>query len=80
MTINQEDCVAALGGLSDALAADGYLLSLSVQDADKVRVAVEAGPDACADCLVPKGVFEGILRSKLPTEVGAIELVYPVTH
>ncbi len=55
----------ALAPLAEALEADGYEL-IAEQTADRsARVEVRATPDACADCLVPREVFAGILRTRL---------------
>ncbi|WP_432842608.1 hypothetical protein [Dactylosporangium sp. CA-092794] len=70
----------ALSPLTTALRADGYLLHLAVADGGGLRVRVEAGPDACADCLVPKPLFASILRDRLGeagVTVGELALEYP---
>jgi hypothetical protein len=60
----------ALQGFRDMLAADGYELNWSVTGQDavtgqgKVRIQIVAGPDACADCLVPLPVIEGIIPTR----------------
>ena len=72
---------AALAPIVTMLQADGYGLSVDIVP-DALRVAVSAGPDACEECLVPKPVFEAVLRSTLekagialgPT---TIDLTYP---
>ncbi|MQA09859.1 MAG: hypothetical protein GEU98_15170 [Pseudonocardiaceae bacterium] len=70
--INEE----ALAELRATLEADGYRL-----DADEVegriRVQVSATSEACADCLVPKPVFLGILRNSLGVSEQSIDLTYP---
>ena len=44
-------------------------------------MSVEAGPDACADCLVPKQVMEGILTDALQgTEFTVNRLEMPADH
>jgi hypothetical protein len=55
----------ALRGFRDMLAADGYELNWSVTGGDKVRIQIVAGADACADCLVPLPVIEGIMTDAL---------------
>jgi hypothetical protein len=55
----------ALQGLRDALGADGYRLDYAVQSGRELVVSVRAGADACADCLVPRQVMEGILTDAL---------------
>jgi hypothetical protein len=72
---------SALATMVDTLAADGYRLDISVPDAPegsppKVRLVVTAGPDACAECLVPKQVFSDIASAALGGRF-AVELHYP---
>ena len=55
----------ALQGLRDLLGADGYRLGYAVHGGRELAVSVEAGPDACAECLVPKQVMEGIVTDAL---------------
>ena len=70
----------ALASLGEMLAADGYELDLREESADVLIAEIKAGPDACADCLVPqemmRGYFASALRSALdmPPEV---QLIYP---
>jgi hypothetical protein len=56
---------AALRGFRDMLAADGYLLNWSLTEPQRVLIQIEAGPQACADCLVPLPVIEGIMTDAL---------------
>jgi hypothetical protein len=49
----------------DMLATDGYTLSWSVSGQDRVVVQIDAGPDACADCLVPLPIMEAIMSDAL---------------
>ena len=46
---------------------------------DQVRVTITAGPDACADCLVPENLMRGILGQALGVPQDAIDLAYPST-
>lgn len=55
----------ALAEFRDMLAADGYELNWSVSSGDKVQIQIVAGADACADCLVPLPVIEGIMTDAL---------------
>lgn len=70
----------ALAPLSHTLAADGYRLVAAVTGPGAVRLEVEAGPDACAECLVPKEVFSGIAAQRLAATGGHwdIDLRYPI--
>jgi hypothetical protein len=68
----------ALQGFRDMLASDGYTLSWSVTDADAVVVQIEAGPDACSDCLAPRPVMETIMSKALePTPYALDHIVLP---
>jgi hypothetical protein len=68
----------ALQGFRDMLASDGYTLSWSVTDQGGVVVRIAAGPDACADCLVPRPVMEAIMSKALePTPYALDHVVLP---
>jgi hypothetical protein len=67
----------ALRGLRETLAADGYELTWSMEQADLIGIRVLAGPDACADCLVPPELMRSIVDGELdttPYRVGSISL------
>jgi hypothetical protein len=55
----------AFARFRDMLASDGYTLGWSVTGQDRVIVRIEAGPEACADCLVPLPVMEAIMSDAL---------------
>jgi hypothetical protein len=55
----------ALQEFRDMLAADGYELNWTVTGQDKVQIQIVAGADACADCLVPLPIIEGIMTDAL---------------
>jgi hypothetical protein len=66
----------ALRGLRDMLATDGYELRWSLSSPGTVLVRVVAG--ACADCLVPRPLMEGILSDALgPTPYTLDRVVLP---
>jgi hypothetical protein len=68
----------ALQGFRDMLAADGYRLNWSVTGPQRVLIQIEAGPEACADCLVPLPVIEGIMTDALaPTTYTLDRVVLP---
>jgi hypothetical protein len=68
----------ALGGFRDMLASDGYTLSWSVTGADRVVIEVEAGAEACADCLAPLPVMRQIMAKALePTPYTLDHIVLP---
>jgi len=64
------------GEIAATLAADGYHLTVA-EAGDRVRVTITAGPDACADCLVPENLMRGILGQALGVPQDAIDLTYP---
>lgn len=69
----------ALAGIRGMLAADGYDMSLRVLGTDTLGVDILAGPDACAECLVPKDIMSGIVSDALgsPAPAAHIQLSYP---
>lgn len=73
------DVEEALRPMADILQADGYRLAVSRLEGSRVRLEVLAGPDACADCLVPKEIFESIAVDHLARAGlrSAIEVHYP---
>jgi len=69
----------ALGKFREMLVSDGYDLSWELTDTGKVVVQIEAGPDACADCLVPLPIMESIMSDALaPTPYTLDHIVLPV--
>ncbi|HKT02986.1 MAG TPA: hypothetical protein VJT31_25940 [Rugosimonospora sp.] len=56
---------AALRGIRDILAADGYELAWSMEEQNRVGIRVVAGPAACADCLVPPPLMRSIVDGEL---------------
>ncbi|HMG41319.1 MAG TPA: hypothetical protein VK611_08315 [Acidimicrobiales bacterium] len=74
------DLRTALGTIESMLDADGYGLTVDQPDPGSVQLTIDARPDACEDCLVPKPLMSSIIQSTLETAgLGglAIELVYP---
>jgi hypothetical protein len=69
---------AQLAQIQSMLGPDGYELEWRSSGDDSIELEVVAGPDACAECLVPKKVMLGIVNSML-AEVGVTVsgLVYP---
>jgi hypothetical protein len=66
----------ALEVMRTALQADGYDLLVTADDQTTV-VTVTAGPDACAECLIPKGLMLDMIRSAAPDISGHVDLIYP---
>ncbi len=72
---------SALQEFREMLAADGYELSWSVTGADQVQIQIVAGADACADCLVPLPVIEGIMSDALaPTPYTLDRVLLPASE
>jgi hypothetical protein len=68
----------ALGKFREMLASDGYDLSWELTGQDKVVVQIEAGPEACEDCLVPLPIMEAIMSDALaPTPYALDHIVLP---
>jgi hypothetical protein len=59
-----------------SLEADDYRLQVTVHSG-RARVAIAAGPTACADCLVPKDLMRSMLAPVLGVPPDMIELAYP---
>lgn len=64
------------GEIAATLAADGYQMQIA-ETADRVTVTITAGPEACADCLVPENLMRGILGQALGVPENTIDLTYP---
>jgi hypothetical protein len=73
----------ALQQLRDVLTGDGYDLDWALSAGNQVAVKVVAGPDACADCLVPQPIMAAILTDALsatPYTLESIELPSGSAH
>jgi hypothetical protein len=71
--VNADMLDSALGKFRDMLASDGYDLSWSLTGQERVVVQIEAGPDACADCLVPLPIMEAIMSDALAATPYALD-------
>jgi hypothetical protein len=56
---------AALRGLRDTLAADGYELVWALEQGETIEIRVVPGSDACAECLVPPELMRSIVDNEL---------------
>jgi hypothetical protein len=63
--MSTDEVNTALQGLRDTLAADGYELVWSREEANRIGIRVVAGSDACADCLVPPELMRSIVDDQL---------------
>ncbi|WP_308257862.1 hypothetical protein [Pseudonocardia lacus] len=66
----------ALADLRRTLAADDYGLEVTRAGTD-VLARITAGPQACADCLVPPPIMRGILGRALGVAEESISVQYP---
>lgn len=73
MSIDQQQ----LDEFRKTLEADDYHLSVEVLD-DCATARIEAGPDACAECLVPKDFMRQMLSPLLGVGAENIDIAYPV--
>jgi hypothetical protein len=69
----------SLKSIQEMLQADGYDLVSHEGGSSALRLEIVAGPDACAECLVPKEVFRNIIGQYLtaPLTVDDLEITYP---
>lgn len=67
---------SALDNLRSTLAADDYQLAVVEVDSG-VEVRITAGPEACAECLVPKPLMRSVLQNALGVPEEDIVLIYP---
>lgn len=65
-----------LAPLRATLAADDYRLDVT-EDGDRIAVRISAGPESCADCLVPKPILVDIMRRALKEPDRPIDVAYP---
>jgi len=69
----------ALEKIRQSLRAEDYQLDVTMRDGG-ARVAIVAGPSACAECLVPKDLMRAMLAPALGLRPDLIELAYPREH
>lgn len=68
-----------LEGFREGLVADGYDLLVDGYADGTARLRITAGPDACAECLIPKKLMVSMLEDSLRElpEVHKVEVAYP---
>lgn len=72
--------VTALQPLAEALEVNGYELRADVTGERAARVEVVASEGVCADCLVPKEMFGGMVVAQLKEQLSeswTVEVLYP---
>lgn len=71
----------ALAKFRETMERDDYHLTWSLNDGATVTVEIEAGPDACADCLSPTPVMEAIMGEALASTPYSLDhVVLPNEH
>lgn len=73
-----------LAPVAAGLRADGYQLDAAM-GGNRLSLRVSATDDACEDCLVPKSVMEGVVRSSLRRQGVAVDdldvvITYPADN
>lgn len=66
-----------LDALRSSLEADDYRLALELEG-DAAKAVITAGPDACAECLVPKDLMRQMLSPMIGVPAESIDMTYPV--
>lgn len=66
----------ALGDMRETLRQDGYELVVT-EAPEAIDVVVQAGPDACSDCLVPKSMMLMMMEAAVPAGTAPLRLRYP---
>ena len=79
MTVSDQIVESAVEITRTMLQGDGYDVVLDGYAEGELRLTVVAGPDACADCLVPKDMLARVIGGNLPPELDGtrISLTYP---
>lgn len=69
----------ALHDVRATLNADGYHLEVRKPHQGRIVLVVTAGPDACADCLVPREILSAVIANHLQGNGVHLstELLYP---
>ncbi|NDK30227.1 hypothetical protein [Nesterenkonia haasae] len=71
----------ALANFRETMEKDDYHLKWSLNEEEKVTVEIEAGPEACADCLSPTPVMEAIMGEALSSTPYTLDrVVLPNEH
>ena len=79
MTVEPQHVQTAVTTARTMLINDGYDVEVASCEHGVLSLKVIAGPDACADCLVPKEMLASLIQAKLPSEVtlNRVDLIYP---
>jgi Fe-S cluster biogenesis protein NfuA len=72
---NESAVEDALSQLRPSLAADGFSLTLRDVTDGTANVVLEAGPDACGDCMVPDDMLVTIIQQAVGDRTDAVGAV-----
>ena len=67
----------ALQPIRKSLQADGYDLVVNNFQEGVLSVEVQAGPQACVECLVPKEMMELMIKQSIKTLARSVQVQYP---
>jgi hypothetical protein len=79
MSIDLAAADLAISETRRSLEASGFRVACA-HDGGVLTVSLSAGPDACADCLVPRAVLESIVGRELAERgvvVAGVRVIYP---
>ena len=74
-----ESIEEALQPIRKSLQADGYDLVVNNFQEGVLSVEVQAGPQACVECLVPKEMMELMIQQSVKTLARSVQVQYPET-
>jgi hypothetical protein len=60
-----DELTAILEPIITATSYDGYVLRIVSASSSTVQLAIDATPEACADCLAPSAVIRGMVAETL---------------
>jgi hypothetical protein len=65
--------------VNELVGADGYRARVTPSEDGRLRIEIVAGPEACADCLVPKGIMRMVILDRLApgTALDEDDIRYP---
>lgn len=74
-----EQVTSALAGLCQGFEADDYDFQIVGIQGTTLQVKIDAGPTACAECLVPAPAMSKLILASLPHEIGVtdVSIQYP---
>ena len=68
----------ALQPIRKSLQADGYDLVVNSFNQGVLAVEIQAGPQACVECLVPKELMELMIQQSVKNLASGVQVQYPI--